>query len=205
MQFQFVQASLVIFSFIFIIFYCKSILQRFSILRMGMRKCNRWQVVWGWVVWRVKNSSSGGNFSYHSDFKLGFKCLKEQIKKRMYKLQTNPIFKIRLNSALRRLTRISKFKCCVQFVSRSSTIHCSFMVSISRMGGRHSSVVSSAPTNLQPRVQIPRTPSMLFFNLYYWNCIEKITKINKTRPGLAHFLFLFKKSISRMVPNNCLF
>ena len=30
-----------------------------------------------------------------------------------------------------------------------------------------------------------------FFNLYYWNCIEKITKItkiNKKRPGLAHFL-----------------
>ena len=27
-----------------------------------------------------------------------------------------------------------------------------------------------------------------FFILYYWNCIEKITKINKKRPGLAHFL-----------------
>ena len=29
-------------------------------------------------------------------------------------------------------------------------------------GGRHSSVVSSAPTILRPRVQIPSTPSMLF-------------------------------------------
>ena len=25
-----------------------------------------------------------------------------------------------------------------------------------------------------------------FFNLYYWNCNEKRTKINKKRPGLAH-------------------
>ena len=29
-------------------------------------------------------------------------------------------------------------------------------------GGSHSSVVSSAPTILQPRVRIPSTPSMLF-------------------------------------------
>ena len=25
-----------------------------------------------------------------------------------------------------------------------------------------------------------------FFNLHYWNCIEKMAKINKKRPGLAH-------------------
>ena len=30
------------------------------------------------------------------------------------------------------------------------------------MGGRHSSVVSSAPTILRPQVRIPSTPSMLF-------------------------------------------
>ena len=30
------------------------------------------------------------------------------------------------------------------------------------LGGRHSSVVSSAPTILRPRVRIPSTPSMLF-------------------------------------------
>ena len=53
-------------------------------------------------------------------------------------------------------------------------------------GGRHSSVVSSASTILWPRVRIPSTPSTLFFNLCYWNCIEKMTKINKKRPGLAH-------------------
>ena len=32
--------------------------------------------------------------------------------------------------------------------------------------GRHSSVVSSEPTILQPWVRIPSTPSTLFFNLY---------------------------------------
>ena len=32
----------------------------------------------------------------------------------------------------------------------------------SLMGGRHSSMVLSAPTILRPRVQIPSTPSMLF-------------------------------------------
>ena len=34
----------------------------------------------------------------------------------------------------------------------------------------------------------PKHTIYAFFNLYYWNCIEKITKINKKRPGLAHFL-----------------
>ena len=53
--------------------------------------------------------------------------------------------------------------------------------------GRHSSVVSSVPTILRRRVQIPSTPSMLFFNLY-WNCNEKRKKINKKRPGLAQFI-----------------
>ena len=43
-----------------------------------------------------------------------------------------------------------------------------------------------------PRVRIPSTPSMLFFNLN-WNCNEKRTKINKKRPGLAHF---FKKKLT---------
>ena len=33
---------------------------------------------------------------------------------------------------------------------------------VNQVGGRHSSVVSSAPTILQPRVRIPSTPSMLF-------------------------------------------
>ena len=57
-----------------------------------------------------------------------------------------------------------------------------------KISGHHSSVVLSVPTILRPRVRIPSTPSMLFFNLYRWNCIwnEKRTKINKKRPGLAH-------------------
>ena len=33
------------------------------------------------------------------------------------------------------------------------------------------------------------------FNLYYWNCIKKITKINKERLGLAHFFL--KKSFNK--------
>ena len=54
------------------------------------------------------------------------------------------------------------------------------------MGGRHYPVVSSVPTILRPWVQIPSTPSTLFSI-----CIEIVTrkerKINKKRPGLAHF------------------
>ena len=53
--------------------------------------------------------------------------------------------------------------------------------------GHHSSVVSSAPTILQPWVRIPSTPSMLFFNLY-WNCNEKRTKINKQEAEIGPFL-----------------
>ena len=52
-------------------------------------------------------------------------------------------------------------------------------------GGRHSSVVLSAPTILRPQVRIPSTPSMLFSI-----CIEIVTKKdrkqNKKRLGLAH-------------------
>ena len=33
----------------------------------------------------------------------------------------------------------------------------------------------------------PKHTIYTFFNLYYWNCDEKRTKINKKRPGLAHF------------------
>ena len=40
-----------------------------------------------------------------------------------------------------------------------------------KMGGRHSSVVSSAPTILRPRVRIPSTPSKLFSI-----CIEIVTR-----------------------------
>ena len=50
--------------------------------------------------------------------------------------------------------------------------------------GRHSSVVSSAPTILRPQVRIPSTPSKLFSICIIEIVIE--TKINKKRPGLAH-------------------
>ena len=46
--------------------------------------------------------------------------------------------------------------------------------------GRHGTVDSI------PRVQIPCTISMLYFN-FYLNCGVKKTKINKKRPRLAHF------------------
>ena len=55
--------------------------------------------------------------------------------------------------------------------------------------GRHSSVVLSVPTTAAPG-SYPKHTIYAFFNLYYWNCIQKTTKINKKRPGLAHF---FKK------------
>ena len=68
------------------------------------------------------------------------------------------------------------------------------------LGGRHRSVVSSAPTILQPRVRIPSSPSTLFFSkLYYLNCIEKITKINKKRPGLAHFSLFIRTKFYRKI------
>ena len=54
-------------------------------------------------------------------------------------------------------------------------------------GGRHSSMVLSAPTILWLQVWILSTQSMYaFFNLYFWNCNKKRTEINKKGPGLAH-------------------
>ena len=53
------------------------------------------------------------------------------------------------------------------------------------MGGRHNSVVLSAPTILWPWVQIPSTPSMLFLI-----CIEIVArkeKINKKEAGIGPF------------------
>ena len=59
-------------------------------------------------------------------------------------------------------------------------------------GGQSSSAVSSAPTNLRSRVRIPSTLSNLLqpnFVLYVFvNVFRKMSKINKKRPGLAHFL-----------------
>ena len=48
-----------------------------------------------------------------------------------------------------------------------------------RLGGRHCSMVSSAPTILQPLVRIPSTPSMLFSI-----CIVEIVIDMRMREGL---------------------
>ena len=68
---------------------------------------------------------------------------------------------------------------------------------------RHSSVDSSVSSILKSRVQITSIPSILFsiYSLLYCicHCIEKRTKINIKRLGLAHF---FKKAMLR---TNCSF
>ena len=57
-----------------------------------------------------------------------------------------------------------------------------------KLGCRHSSVDSSAPSIRLPRVRVPSTPSMLFsIYICHLNWNVKRTKINKKRPGLAHF------------------
>ena len=59
--------------------------------------------------------------------------------------------------------------------------------------GRNSSVESSAPTILWPRIQIPSTSTTFFkfilFKLYicHWKGIVKRTKIKKKWPELANF------------------
>ena len=64
-----------------------------------------------------------------------------------------------------------------------------FLFKLTNLGCRHSSVNSSAPTILPPRVRVPSTPSMLLSFIVtfvlYLSC-EK-NEINKKRPGLAHF------------------
>ena len=47
------------------------------------------------------------------------------------------------------------------------------------IGGCHSSAILSAPTILLPQVSNPKHTMYAFLNLYYWNCNEKRTKINK--------------------------
>ena len=60
--------------------------------------------------------------------------------------------------------------------------------------GRNSSVVSSAPSILRPRIRIPSTPSMLYpiYIIVIW--IESNCEKDEKSPGLAHFLK--KKSFS---------
>ena len=63
------------------------------------------------------------------------------------------------------------------------------VVTIFSKGGRYSSVESSAPTILPPRVQIPSTPSILFqliqLKLHIFHINWNVKKTKK-RPILAH-------------------
>ena len=64
---------------------------------------------------------------------------------------------------------------------------------INTMGGRHSSVVLSAPTIMQPWVRIPSTPSMHGFEPV--SCIEQINRgghwVASTAPSQYIFIVLF--------------
>ena len=65
------------------------------------------------------------------------------------------------------------------------------------VGCRHSSVDSSAPSILPPRVRVPSTPSMLFLiYICHLNWNVKGTKINKKRPGWPIFLIINAKMLS---------
>ena len=69
-----------------------------------------------------------------------------------------------------------------------------------QMGCRHSSVDLSAPSILPPWVRNPSNPSKHLFHLqsnlcFNCHCVVKRTKINKKRPGFAHF----KKNIGRQI------
>ena len=55
-----------------------------------------------------------------------------------------------------------------------------------RRGGRHSSVDSSTPTILPPRVRVPSTPSMLL-SIYVDLCHVEKTKINKKGARIGPF------------------
>ena len=68
--------------------------------------------------------------------------------------------------------------------SAHPTLHL-LLVKRSISGCRHSSVDSSAPSILLPRVQVPSTPSM-FLSIYIDLCHEEKTKINK-KAGIGPF------------------
>ena len=66
--------------------------------------------------------------------------------------------------------------------------HSSFLTEAINSPSRHSSVQSSAPTIMPPRVRVPSTPSMLFRLQYLcYICPVKRTKINKKEAGFGLF------------------
>ena len=63
---------------------------------------------------------------------------------------------------------------------------------LTALGGRHRSVVSSAPTILQPRVRIPSSPSTLFFKIVLF----KLYRENKQKEaGIGPFFFVHKDKV----------
>ena len=68
------------------------------------------------------------------------------------------------------------------------------------MGGRHSSMVSSATTILRLRVRIPSTPSKLFSICIIEIVSKKITKINKKEAGIGPLKNLCKTLKSIFAP-----
>ena len=67
------------------------------------------------------------------------------------------------------------------------------MLKMDDQGGRHSSVVSSAPTILRPLVWIPITPYTLFSICIIEIVMRESTKINKKGPGLGQKWSISKK------------
>ena len=68
------------------------------------------------------------------------------------------------------------------------------------VGGRQSSVVSSAPTILRPQVWIPKLIIYAFFNLYNWCLNEKRTKINEKEAGIGPFSKRFTRCSRVQLP-----
>ena len=63
---------------------------------------------------------------------------------------------------------------------------------LTALGGRHRSVVSSAPTILQPSVRIPSSPSTLFFKIVLF----KLYRENKQKEaGIGPFFFVHKDKV----------
>ena len=67
------------------------------------------------------------------------------------------------------------------------------------MGGRHSSVVSSAPTILRPRVRFPSTPSMLLSICIIKIVSRKKRKNKQKEAGIGPF---FKKKVLSITSSN---
>ena len=89
--------------------------------------------------------------------------------------------------------------CLLAAASKKVQVHFFNLKKFNYLGCRHSSVDSSAPSILPPRVRLPSMPSTLFsiivkFVLYLSMQCEKRTKINRKEAGFGPF-FLIQKSL----------